>query len=553
MGTSVAEVVVETLVKMGVKRIYGIPGDSIDPLMDAIRRNGKLQYVQVRHEEGAALEAAFEAKLTHEPVACMGTSGPGSIHLLNGLYEAKMDHAPVIALTGQVETDLQGHDYFQEVNINKLFDDVSLFNAQIANPDNAEYLVWRACRESKVKGGVSHLALPVDVLRMDSKSQGELSFDPMPVPDYSIDASVADRLIDQSRKPLIFIGRGALGMTEELDRLAERIGAPIIYALNGKGIVDDADPKVVGTLGLLGTKSSVEAMKRTDLILFLGTSFPYHKFLPKGVKSIQVDMDPLNIGKRFHSDVPYVCTVEKFLESINPKEKDNKFYREMSGFKEDWISDMRKIEEDDAKPIKPERVAATLARHAARDAVVVVDTGNVTVWGLRNFRSGTGHTYLFSPWLGSMGVGIPGAVGASFATDRQVIALVGDGSFAMTMMELITARKYGRNVKIVVFNNSKLGMIKFEQEVMGYPEWGVDLLNPDFAALAESIGLTGIGVDEPGELEGKIKQFLSVKGPAVLDVKVDGDERPMPPRLNFTQVKGYITSLFREELMSLSD
>ncbi len=552
MASTVAEVVVETLVRLGVERIYGIPGDSIDPLIDAIRKNGDLKYVQVRHEEGAALEAAFEAKLTHKPVACMGTSGPGSIHLLNGLYEAKMDHAPVIALTGQVETDLQSHDYFQEVNLNKLFDDVSLFNSQITNPDNAEYIVWRAFRESNIRKGVSHIALPVDVLRMDSKGSETLSYEPDPVPDYSIDPSLANSLIDRSEKPVIFIGRGASGLTREIDAFSERIGAPVIYALNGKGIVDDHDPKVVGTLGLLGTKSSVEAMKRADLILYLGTSFPYHTFLPKGVRSIQVDRNLLNIGKRFHTDVPYVCTVEKFLSSISPEEKTNKFYKELTEFKEDWLKDMKKTEESDSNPIKPQRVAATLSKYADKDAVVVIDTGNVTVWGLRNFRSGTEHTYLFSPWLGSMGVGIPGAVGASFATKRQVIAMVGDGSFAMTMMELITARKYDRPVKIVVFNNSKLGMIKFEQEVMGYPEWGVDLLNPDFAKLAESMGITGIKVDKVDELDNGVKRLLSEKGPAVLDVKVDGDEKPMPPRLTFAQMKGYVTSLFREELLSHS-
>lgn len=552
MSSSVAEVVVDTMVRLGIKRIYGIPGDSIDPLMDAIRKNGKLQYVQVRHEEGAALEATFEAKLTHEPVACMGTSGPGSIHLLNGLYEAKMDHVPVLALTGQVETDLQGHDYFQEVNINKLFDDVSLFNSQITNPDNAEYTVWRAYRESKIRGGVSHIALPVDVLRMASKSNGSLSYGSDPVPDYNIDPSGANELIDKSEKPLIFIGRGALGQTEKLNSLSEKIGAPLIYALNGKGILDDNDPKVVGTLGLLGTRSSVEAMKRADLIIFLGTSFPYSTFLPKDVKSIQVDNNPLNIGKRFHSDLPYVCTVEKFLESISPREKVNKFYKDLTEFKQDWIKDMKKSEEDRSNPIKPEAVAATLAKYVQEDAVVVIDTGNVTVWGLRNFRSGTSHTYLFSPWLGSMGVGIPGAVGASFATDRQVVALVGDGSFAMTMMELITAKKYARPIKVVAFNNSKLGMIKFEQEVMGYPEWGVDLENPDFAKLAESIGIKGIKVEKFEDLEDGVKTLLSTKGAAVLDVKVDGDEKPMPPRLTFSQMKGYITSLFREELMAHS-
>ncbi|HKJ96661.1 MAG TPA: thiamine pyrophosphate-dependent enzyme, partial [Thermoplasmataceae archaeon] len=272
-------------------------------------------------------------------------------------------------------------------------------------------------------------------------------------------------------------------------------------------------------------------------------------FLPDGVKTIQVDINRLNLGKRFHADLALVCTAEHFLKSVKPDSKDEKFYDDFQDEKESWINDLKKSEESQENPIKPERVAATLEKYSDENSVVVIDTGNVTVWGMRNFRSGTKHTYLFSPWLGSMGVGIPGAVGASFATDRQVIAMVGDGSFAMTMMELITARKYSRPIKVVVFNNSKLGMIKFEQEVMGFPEWGVDLLNPDFAQLARSMGIEGLKVEESNQLDEGVKKLLATKGPAVLEVIVNGEERPMPPRLTFKQVRGYITSLFREELM----
>ena len=549
MSSTVSDVIIDALSALGVKRIYGIPGDSIDPLVDSIRRNGKIQYVQTRHEEGAALEAAFEAKLTGHPAACMGTSGPGSIHLLNGLYEAKMDHVPVIALTGQVETDLIGHDFFQEINTNRLFDDVSVFNTQIVHPDNAQYTILRAFREALIGKGVSHVSLPVDVLRMESKAAGNMNYSETDPIEFSINPVKAEEMINSSKKPVLFIGRGAAGLTGSIDSLSEKIGAPVIYALNGKGIVDDSDPKVLGGLGLLGSKASVEAVKKADLLIMIGTSFPYEDFLPPAVKTIQVDINPLNLGKRFHSDLFLVCTAEKFLNSVKPESKKEKFYNDFLAEKESWINDLKEREESDENPIKPERVAATLEKYSDEDSVVVIDTGNVTVWGMRNFRSGTKHTYLFSPWLGSMGVGIPGAVGASFATDRQVIALVGDGSFAMTMMELITAKKYSRPVKVVVFNNSKLGMIKFEQEVMGFPEWGVDLQNPDFSKLAVSMGIEGVRVEKTEQLEEAVKRFLSTKGPGVLDVVVDGDERPMPPRLTFKQVRGYITSLFREALM----
>jgi len=547
MSGTVANIIIDTLADLGVQRIYGVPGDSINPLVDALRTQKKIEFIQTRHEEGAALEAAFEAKLTGKLTVCMGTSGPGSIHLINGLYEAKMSHVPVIALTGQVETDLIFQDYFQEVNLNKLFDDVSIFNAQIINPDSAFSIVERAYRESMSRRGVSHITLPVDILRKNTHA-GVLSAYSFQTPHMVIDPTPAVELINDSKKPLIFIGRGAFGLTEKVVKFAGKIGAPIIYSVNSKGVVDDDDPKVMGPLGLLGSKPAVEAMKRADLIIFLGTIFPYVSFINHGAKVIQVDIDPSNIGKRAHVDVPYVCNISDFLDAVPVEEKETKFYSEMTDIKKDWIKNLETFESNRSSPIKPEFLTSIISKKADKDAVFIVDTGNVTVWSTRDIRGGTERTFLLSPWLGTMGVGIPGAVGASFATDRQVIAITGDGSFAMTMMELITAKKYSRPIKVAVYNNSKLGMIKFEEEVMGYPEWGVDLLNPDFSKIAEAIGIRGIRVEDPEKLESAVDEFLAEKGPVVLDTVVSGDERPMPPKLTFTQMKGYVTSILREKL-----
>ena len=544
---SVADIIVETLVKAGVKRIYGIPGDSIDPLMDAIRRNKEIKYIQVRHEEGAAFAASVESKLTGNVTACMGTSGPGSIHLLNGLYDAKMDHASVIALTGQVESDMIGHDYFQEVDMVKLFDDVSVYNQVLINPKNAGYLTWRAIHEAKTKKGVAHLNLPVDILRMEGEEyEGVMDY---PKVSYNFpDIDKAVELINKSKSPVIMIGGGARGSASLLNEFSEKIGAPIIYALNGKGILSDYDEKVMGGIGLLGTKPSVEALNKTDLLILLGTSFPYVNFLPKDVDVIQVDNNPANIGKRVKVTVPLVGDVSEFLSHILPKvkDKDDKFYVKMKGSKEKWFQELSKAENDPSKPMKPQRVAYELSK-VFTDGVVVVDTGNVTMWGARNFRASGNQRFVFSAWLGSMGIGIPGGVGASFVSD-SVLALVGDGGFAMTMMELITAKKYSRPIKVVVFNNSKLGMIKFEQEVMGYPEWGVDLYNPDFAKLAEAIGIKGITVEDPSDLPSAIKEMKESEEPFVLNAIVDPNERPMPPKLTFTQAKNYVLSIFREKL-----
>ncbi|ACP55156.1 pyruvate oxidase [Saccharolobus islandicus] len=544
---SVAEVIIRVLEDNGIQRIYGIPGDSIDPLVDAIRKS-KVKYVQVRHEEGAALAASVEAKITGKPSACMGTSGPGSIHLLNGLYDAKMDHAPVIALTGQVESDMIGHDYFQEVNLTKLFDDVAVYNQILINPENAEYIIRRAIREAISKRGVAHINLPVDILRKSSEYKGSKNTEVGKVK-YSIDFSRAKELIKESEKPVLLIGGGTRGLGKEINRFAEKIGAPIIYTLNGKGILPDLDPKVMGGIGLLGTKPSIEAMDKADLLIMLGASFPYVNFLNKSAKVIQVDIDNSNIGKRLDVDLSYPIPVAEFL-NIDIEEKSDKYYEELKGKKEDWLDSISKQENSLDKPMKPQRVAYIVSQKCKKDAVIVTDTGNVTMWTARHFRASGEQIFIFSAWLGSMGIGVPGSVGASFAVEnkRQVISFVGDGGFTMTMMEMITAKKYDLPVKIIVYNNSKLGMIKFEQEVMGYPEWGVDLYNPDFTKIAESIGFKGFRLEEPKEAEEIIEDFLNTKGHALLDAIVDPNERPMPPKLTFKQAGEYVLSIFREKL-----
>ncbi len=545
---SVAEIVIKVLEENQVKRIYGVPGDSIDPLVDALRRSDKIKYIQVRHEEGAAFAASAEAKITGGPTACMGTSGPGSIHLINGLYDAKMDHVPVIALSGQVESDMLGHDYFQEVNLVKLMDDVAVFNQMIVNPSNAEYLVRRAIREAVNKRGVAHLNLPVDILR-ESAEYHEPKVPAIPKVEYTVDFSHAVKMIDEAQKPVIMIGGGAKGSSIELNEFADRIGAPVVYALNGKGVLADDDPKVMGGIGLLGTKPSIEAMDEADLLIMLGTSFPYVNFLPKHTKVIQVDVVPSNIGKRIGVDVEYPIPVKDFLKvRKDVKEKEEKHYEKLQKSKKEWLSDIEKQEKDDSTPLKPQYVAYLASQKCSKDAVIVTDVGNVTMWTARHFRASGQQTFLFSSWLGSMGFGIPAGVGASLATGKQVISFVGDGGFAMTMMEMITAKKYELPIKIIVYNNSKLGMIKFEQEVMGYPEWGVDLFDPDFVKLAEAMGFTGFRLESHNEGESIMERFLGTKGPALLEAVVNPNERPMPPKLTFAQAEKYVLSIFREKL-----
>lgn len=543
---TVADVIIKTLVNFGVKRIYAIPGDSLNPIIDAIRRNKDIKYVQVRHEEGGALSASYESKYTGNLSACMGTSGPGSIHLLNGLYDAKTQHVPVIALTGQVETELLHHDYFQEVNLVKLFDDVSVFNARIITPDNAHYLIWKACREAITKKGVGHIDMPVDIL-MESCKEEDLSYYINPVNYNPGGLDEAVNLIHNRNKPVIMIGGGSRNYRGEIDEFAEKIGAPIIYSLNGKGVFNDTDKKVMGGIGLLGTKPSIKAIEKSDLIIFLGTIFPYTQFL-KNVDNIQVNTNIDDLNKIMKANYSYLCDIKYFLDNINVNEKDKKFYQEMQDEKAKWSEDMVRLASNHKNPIRAELLTDKISKKIEDDAIIITDTGNVTLWSNRFLNAGNNNKFYFSSWLGTMGSGIPGSVGLAFASGKKIYGLIGDGSFAMTVMELITIKKYNLPVKLVVYDNSILGMIKLEEEVMGYPEYGVDLYNPDFAKLAESIGITGIRVDTVEALDAGLDKFFKCDGPAVLDVVTETNETPMPPKLNFKVAEKYVTSILKEKL-----
>ncbi len=543
---TVADIIVKTLVNFGVKRIYAIPGDSLNPIIDAIRRNNNINYVQVRHEEGGALSASFESKFTGNLSACMGTSGPGSIHLLNGLYDAKTQHVPVIALTGQIETDLAGHDYFQEVNLIKLFDDVSVFSAQITNPKNAHFLIWKACREAIIKNGVAHIDMPVDVL-MEDCTEENLSYW-IKKPEYSIDKTEeAANLINKSNKPLIFIGGGARDNSDSISDFAEKIGAPVVYSLNGKGILSDDDKKVMGGIGLLGTRPSVKAIDGSDLIIYLGTRFPYTSFL-KETKNIQVNTRNEDLNLIMKADYSYNCTVKQFLDSIKVDEKNDKYYISMQKEKEEWLSDIHKKGEKIKTPLTAEYLTDEISKRLDKEDIVIADTGDVTLWANRYIVAKKDQKFYFSSWLGTMGAGIPGANGLAFASGKTVYGIIGDGSFAMTSMELITAKKYNLPVKLIVYDNSILGMIKLEEEVMGYPEYGVKLYNPDFAKLAESIGIKSFKAQNAEELDNCLDEFFSCSGPAVIDVITETNETPMPPKLEFNVAEKYITSILREKL-----
>jgi pyruvate dehydrogenase (quinone) len=547
MRKTVADILVDFLLMGGVKRAYGVPGDSIDPFVETVRRSQSLKYIQVRHEEGGAFAASFDAKFNGNLAACFGTSGPGSIHLINGLYDAKTDKVPVIAITGQVSSDLYGEDYHQEVNLVKLFDDVAVFNKMVIDPLTAPNLISKAIREAKRLRGVSHLNFPVNIL-MKKVELPRIVNTEIVSGTIAYDMSAALKLINSSRHPVLLIGRGALSERESLETFSERIGAPIIYALLGKGIFSDDSKQVFGGLGLLGSRPSVEAINGSDLIIEIGSTFPYRKFIPRDIKMIQVDTDPGNLGNELPVDVPINSDAHHFLNSVinSVQEKESKYYLEFERSMNAWRNELRKIEERETRTTNPALLSRALSEYADKDAVIVTDTGNTTVWIARHFGASAGQRFLFSGALASMGCALPGAVGVSLSTGRQVISAVGDGGLAMTAMELSTVKKYNLPMKIVVFNNSKLAMIKYEQEVMGYPEWGVDLVNPDFSLLARAYEIDSLTIRDSKEIRNGVSTMLESKGPFLLEAITDPNLKPMPPFLTFEQAKGYLIASMRE-------
>lgn len=549
-----ADVMIHKLKEWGIEYIFGIPGDAVNGIMESIRKHGALKFVQVRHEEAGAFMASGYAKLTGRLAACLGTAGPGSIHLLNGLYDAALDNAPVVAITGQVESELIGTHYFQEVNLRHLFSDVAVYDAQLADPDQAAQITSIACRTALSRRGVAVINVPLDIPNhLVSRHAQDLpaTYRPeVPLPSAE-DLQRAAVAIDGSSKPVILAGRGALGHGELVAQLAEAIGAPVVKTLPAKELIPDDDPLTTGGLGLLGTRPSQEAMEACDLLIMIGTSFPYREFLPDHSVTIQIDHRADRIGLRTKVEVALVgdsgATLRELLGIVGRKE-DRRWLRERQEAMADWWRQMEAQESKDSVPLNPMRVAKAVSDVVPKDAVIAVDVGNVTAWAARNFRASR-HRFVFSSNLASMGCGLPFAIGAQLAyPERRVVALCGDGGFAMTMADFNTAVKYRLPIVVVVFNNSKLAMIKYEQEVQGHPEFAVDLHNPNFAMYAEACGGVGYRVEQPKEIVPTLEAALREEKPVIVEAIVNPDVPPMPPKIKPSQASKYVWALFREKV-----
>ena len=563
MPKTAADVLVETLVAWKVDTIFGIPGDGINGIVEALRvRQDRIRFIQVRHEESAAFAACAFAKWTGRLGVCLATSGPGGIHLLNGLYDAKLDGQPVLAITGLQFHDLVGTFTQQDVALDKLFIDVAVYNERIMGPNHVENVVELACRTALACRGVAHVTIPVDVQSqpVDPSRRSERNI-PEHVSDLmAVSAQLpseaqldhAAALLNAGTKTVILAGQGSLGAGAELVAVAERLAAPVVKPLLGKGALADDSPYSTGGIGLLGTRPSQHAMESCDTLLIAGSSFPYIEFYPKPGRAhaVQIDIDPRRIGLRYPVEAGLVGDTAKVLAALLPRlesRSDRSFLEAAQAGVRDWDELMTERGTRRDIPMKPQVVAHELNKLLRDDAIIATDSGTITTWAARHLRMRGDMMFSCSGNLASMACALPYAIAAAVAyPGRQVICFIGDGGLAMLLGELATCVKYALDVKIVVIKNNTLGQIKWEQIVfLGNPEYACDLQPIDFAAVAEGFGIPGFSIDDPALCGDTLRQALSAPGPALIEAVVDPHEPPMPPKATLKQAAHLAEALFR--------
>ncbi len=562
-GTA-ADAFIETIHRWGVDTIFGLPGDGINGLMEALRvHRDKVRFIQVRHEEAAAFMACAYAKYTGKLGCCIATSGPGAIHLLNGLYDAKMDGQPVLAITGMTYHDMIGTFYQQDVNTERLYEDVAVYDQRVMSGSQAEQLANLACRAALSQRGVAHVTFPNDLQEVPydaDRSKANIPFHTssayLPeraVPGHDVLQAMADILNDGS-KVAILAGRGALNTAGELEEIAELLGAPIVKPLLGKGTVPDESPYTTGGIGLLGTAPSEEVMEECDTLFIVGSSYPYIQFLPKPgqARGVQVDIDPERIGLRYPVELGIVGDAKTVLRALLPllhRKEDRAFLGKAQAGMRDWWALMEERGTRTDMPMKPQVVAYELNRLLSDTAIISGDSGTNTTWAARYIRVKREQLFSCSGNLATMAPGFPYTIAAQVAhPDRQCVALVGDGGFTMLMGELATAVKYNLPVKIIIFKNNVLGQIKWEQMVfLGNPEYGVELQPMDFAKIADAAGAKGFTITDPKQCRATLEEALRHPGPAIIQAVVDPNEPPMPAKVKPEQVLKMAESLVRGE------
>ena len=558
-----SELLVERLIDWGVDTVFGLPGDGINGIMEGFRRHqDRIRFFLVHHEEAAAFMATGYAKATGRLGVCLATSGPGGLHLINGLYDAKLDHAPVLAITGLQGTSVLGTGFQQEVHLDRLFMDLCEYNERVSVPASLPTLVDIAVRTAYSRRGVSHITFPVDMQEAPADLdpfEGGLgtSRTPETAPTYAHPRVVpseesirhAAGILNEGRKVAMLVGIGAEHAREEVVQAADLLGAPIIKSLLGKHVVPDDHPLNVGGLGLLGTRPAENAMDDCDTVFMVGTNFPYTAYLPVDRQAVQIELEEIRVGSRIPVQAPLVGDSRETLRALIPhlrKKEDRRFLEGAQEDMEDWNREMAALADPDREPIQPQYLMAAVDRAASDDAILTCDSGTIATWAARNFTIRGNRRFYLSGNLATMAPGLPYSIAAQVAySGRQCIAFVGDGGFAMLMAEFHTAAWHGLPIKVVVVNNGVLGQILWEQMALGYPEFGVRFQPLDFAPWAESCGGRGIRVEKSGDVEPAIREALAHEGPALVDVVVNPDEAPMPPKIHYDEAKKFMESFLR--------
>jgi pyruvate dehydrogenase (quinone) len=563
MSKNVSDLLIDRLMAWGVNTIFSLPGDGINGIYESLRHNrDHIRLIQVRHEESAAFAACAYAKFSGRLGVCLATSGPGGVHLLNGLYDAKLDGQPVLAITGHTFHDLIGTHYQQDIDLDKLFMDVAAYNERIMGPAHVHNVVDEAIKTALSKRTVVHINIPKDIQEWVLDGSHSMANIPNhsadlyaavhPVPPLA-ELKSAAQIINEGKKVVILAGRGALSAQEQILSLASKINGVIIKPLLGKAVVPDDNPYTTGGIGLLGTAPSQDAMNDCDTLIIAGSSFPYLEFYPKqDVKTIQIDIDSSRIGLRHNVDVGLTGDCREvlgaLLEFIDPK-KENEFLKASQDRMKGWNEMLEGQGTRDDKPLKPQVVAYQVNRFIDEDAIICSDTGTVTSWAARYIQIRGDMQFSASGMLASMANGLPYAIGAAMAcSERQIVCLCGDGGFTMLMGELATIAKYNLPVKIVIFKNNSYGMIKWEQIALsGNPEYGLDLHPIDFALFAQACGVKGFVLDDPLKAQHIIQEAFNHEGPVVIDAIVDPYEPPLPGHINSKQAFHFMESMMRGE------
>ena len=552
MSKNVSDHLVEMLVAAGVKRVYAVTGDSLNPVNDAVRRDGRLQWIHVRHEEAGAYAASMEAELNGIG-CCMGSSGPGHIHLVNGLYDANRAGNPVIAIASTIHTDKMGLDNFQETKPESLFQDCSKYVFQAGTPKQAINGLQTAIQHAIGLKGVAVLGLPGDVAaaEIEAVHTANRNFytQPRVIPSEHHLFQLA-KTINDNDKIMLFCGHGCRNAVKEVMAVADMLKAPLGYSFRGKIFFERKDnPFAVGLNGLLGNKSGFEAMHEAEVLLMLGTDFPYSEFLPEKCKIIQIDTKPERLGRRAKVDYGYCgdiqSTLKELIPLIEPKtntdflDKMRDLHLEMEAVYDSYVQ-----EKGTFKEIHPEYVASVIDTLAEDDAIFTVDTGMSAVWAARYLKAGRKRYLTGSFNHGSMANAMPMAMGAGLSfPDRQVIAFCGDGGISMLLGDLMTISQYNIPVKIIIFNNGALGMVKLEMRVEGYMDWQTNMVNPDFIKLAEAMNIAAWEAKESKDVKQALEQGFKHDGPAIINIFTDPNALAMPPAVDFEQIKGFAQSM----------